>query len=771
MGAGWSDVFGEPSNRSTRNILNVVLKRLITETDMRDMYGLADPEICKKFVVFGAKAFDKLFMKIKINRKPDGTLFFQQLQGLQEHNPDREEQKKNCELLASFYVTIFKIFAALFISIYESNLPLTEISEVRYPTSSRRGAQFYDPQTQAFKGFSKETGFMLGQAGLMRPVMRGGALPAHTGTPEHNFYLTEAAGPYKALNLYLTLPSGADIMKNDINLIVDKRYSNNYEMYFREEDMYNPPALDISGNPTTRRHVKIEIIANGVPFTCSIPTNNGGQEFNARLHLREESGRLIISISNIQAGDDTKIEAFSRQGVVNASGFLMVDKEHFTQYILRTLIETYNAKNKVEFNALNFLQLHDVLRGNEIKDSDFTVLEREGDEPTMLQVRYQPSETMRVSANGSKVKIWVKMNMEITSIKTSERAAKRYNVRLYLKNVTTSPSELEDAFRIYDTYTSDGGYRSSVFTTGSTDTEEPRQEASLRSTIGGFLQRTILEVLNRRDRATDVAPYTVRSELGYRQGVPEPYNSSRMQEEFRIKETWKALARDPPVRPHCMSRALQLLNLAAINGVSSTGSSRVCATKFVLVKDGSLPTPGQPITTSEGIRALAMLFSNVMDKSASTISGSEQYKKFAMKFKQTFEKYGAEVEVTDVPNDIKGVRDKLMPFCNGKLDQDIVLDRSLTSQLRSKVNTLRNMQGRHVSRAMYILFKLFDERALRAGSFEISDYVWRDGTDALSKIVVETRELLMEYYTGCEEEYKAGLTILYNKYKEPAGTQ
>jgi hypothetical protein len=59
---------------------------------------------------------------------------------------------------------------------------------------------------------------------------------------------------------------------------------------------------------------------------------------------------------------------------------------------------------------------------------------------------------------------------------------------------------------------------------------------------------------------------------------------------------------------------------------------------------------------------------------------------------------------------------------------------------------------------------------VRAGQFELSEYVWSEGTDALAYITVQARDLLMEYYGDCEKTYKEGLFILYNKYKERVDT-
>jgi hypothetical protein len=505
---------------------------------------------------------------------------------------------------------------------------------------------------------------------------------------------------------------------------------------------------------------------NGVDIKCSFTAQQTTHTVNAKLSLTglNDSNQVMMKLSDFK-NTDTKFVEFQRELIVTDDGYLKAGEEHFTQIILAQLIQQYKDKNKVPFNALIFLQTHDVLTSNnQIKDSYFYAVEegkREGDDPEVIQILYAPEEKMKLTEYDRKESVKIKMNLEIARKSTKGK----YTVTLHLKDVQAQPSELEDVFRVYDTYER-GGYKQGNFTTGQSDVGVPVQE-EYNSSIGAFLQRQILSILNNRDKSRDLVPYSVRGDLQYRQGVPEPYNSPKMAEEFRIKEIWKALAKDPPIKPHCMARALQLLNLAAIKGDNNGAYSRVCFTgkdKFRLIGDGSLPTPGRPVTDAVGIRALAMLFLNAVDKSADAIKGSEQYREFRIKFKRAFEKYeDSYVEDGAAPANIKDVVDKAMPFCKDNLNQRIALDGSTANQLRSKVYELQNRQATHVSNAMYILFKLFNEKEIRAGRFELSDYVWEGGTDALAQIRVEARDLLMGAYTDCERIYKDGLYILYNK--------
>jgi len=779
MGASWSGIFGTVDNKSTRQILDTILKRLITETDMRDMYGLADPAVCKKFIIFGTKAFNKLFVKVKLNKKTDGTLFFQQLRGLAEQNPEAKEQQENCKKLAFFYVRIFQIYAAIALSIFDSNLPDVELSQRSVQQAPyKTGAQFFNPQT-GFKGFSKDgSQGLFGQSqGFMQ---KGGELESSTTNStswKAAFFLDPNdtnVQQYSLLNKYLV------VSKDNLgqpSLSVEPKFTgSNGSIFINYNELYEEyvePTATGTGTATATATATVQgrrtpknLVADGLPLVCSIRVQGITVEIKATLKIHQNKTEFEVDTIS---GADTTFTTFKRAASIINGYFMTGDTKHFTEYILQQLIEQYNDKNKITFNALDFLSTHDVLAvDNQIRDSYFSVLKRQGERPELLVVEYAPDEPMKITADSSKVKIKIQMILEIVP-KKQTTALKRYDVKLHFKNVKTSPSELEDIFNIYETYSDHGGFKHATFTTGEKDTGVPIQEG-YRGSIGAFLQRTIESILNNRDKVTDLAPYSVRGDLQYRRGMPEPYNSDSMDAEFRIKSIWKALAKDPPIKAHCMARALQLLNLSAIKGDSNGAYSRVCFTsekEFSLLQDGSLPVPGKKVTDAPGINALAMLFVNVIDKSADAIKGSEEYKEFRTKFKRTFEKYEENYvkEGNTPPPTLDGIVDKAMPFCQDHQNQRINLDANTTYQLRLKVNELQNRQAAHVRGAMYILFKLFNEKEIRAGRFELSDYVWQEGTDALAQLTVETRDLLMAYYTDCEKTYKDGLYILYDKFK------
>lgn len=56
-----------------------------------------------------------------------------------------------------------------------------------------------------------------------------------------------------------------------------------------------------------------------------------------------------------------------------------------------------------------------------------------------------------------------------------------------------------------------------------------------------------------------------------REGLPKPYDSESIPPDLRIKDLWKALAKDPPIKSHCIARAIQLLSVDAMQGKAAIG--------------------------------------------------------------------------------------------------------------------------------------------------------------------------------------------------------
>jgi hypothetical protein len=115
-----------------RDIVNQVFDWMISRTSLRELYALANPEQCKKYIFLTADALDVLFKKIELEPKegPKGLIYFQKVSELTKTTGDEDprvaQRQVICLKLAFLYVRIFQIFASLSLSILDVD-PSTDV--------------------------------------------------------------------------------------------------------------------------------------------------------------------------------------------------------------------------------------------------------------------------------------------------------------------------------------------------------------------------------------------------------------------------------------------------------------------------------------------------------------------------------------------------------------------------------------------------------------------------------------------------------------------
>jgi hypothetical protein len=230
-----------------------------------------------------------------------------------------------------------------------------------------------------------------------------------------------------------------------------------------------------------------------------------------------------------------------------------------------------------------------------------------------------------------------------------------------------------------------------------------------------------------------------------------------------------ALAKDPPVKAHCVARAVQLLNVSAIRGdMSSQAYSEVCRMSFPYIKSDSLPEPGKSIMTEPGIMAMANLFVDKVVGQMPKISSAPKFAEFRRNMKTFFERYEKLVN-TPTPDKLNDIKEKLMPFCKGRTDQQILLQGRIVDSLRAKATMLIERQATHVKNVMALLFKMFTRSELQRGVLQFEAGFVSGGMKSINAISEEARDLLIDYYGDCESTYKDGLYLLRaEKLKEDA---
>ena len=787
MGSSWSSAFSTGTTQETSNMLNTILRHLMQESDLRDMYSLADPNKCKEYIVLATSALEKMFATIRIDKGPDGLLFYQKIRGFQERNPDAAKQRQYCTELSFFFVRIFQVYAAICLSMMDSELPSTDIMDVIPAKGPIQRASRITPinPTTGIRGFTRTrplqqqglfSGFFGTQSGGDLDAARDGA-----ATPgEGNFYLDpNLAGVYTLLNRYLVAPANRALTAKD-NLSfkepadsTNPGYTSTVFVEALQDELYDfdQAGARIAVQNFTAGDICPRIIYKPVPDVT----------VSADLKLELEDADVTLKIT-IQDAESEGIAGLERKTATQKIAYNAGKPESFIQVLDGLLSGLYTEATKPPpaapppppppirrtappraempmFSAVDFLQKRGILTPystgeySRIGDSNVYVLRAYDYKGSDLQVIYTTGYKLDTEERSKRITIRTNITMN-----PSKQRIGIINLGVDMDAIETDPPELKEALIM----PWDDGQQVHRRTAAFTDSRTPVTERGL--TISGFLEETFNRLLRERDQYEEREGITRT-----RGGLVEPYNSSGIPGPMRIKELWKALAKDPPVKAHCVARAMQLLNVAAIRGsVTSQGFSEICRTKFAYARDGSLPPAGKPITEEYGILSLAMLFVDGIANGTPQIKDTEKYKEFRRKFKTFFERYAtSNYDQVQAPASLGDVRESLMPkVCEGHTQDRIVLDQGMVGELRGYAQQLLQRQADHLRNCMAILFKLFDEASVRAGEFKISAYVERDGTAAVNAIAEEAREMLMSYYGDCEETYKNGLFALYNKYKE-----
>lgn len=160
-GGGWTNFFGispqlfQPS-KDTSDILNKILSWMLKESSLLDFYALASPDECKNYVIFTAKNLNELFNKINIypvqdaegkislsfwgsqSTAADTQLYFRSLKDLKDRKGAYEvKQQELCYDIAFYYIRILQVFAALSLSVLDTEIPSDEQLDILSDIKSR----------------------------------------------------------------------------------------------------------------------------------------------------------------------------------------------------------------------------------------------------------------------------------------------------------------------------------------------------------------------------------------------------------------------------------------------------------------------------------------------------------------------------------------------------------------------------------------------------------------------------------------------------------
>ena len=108
------------------DLVNELFAWMVAQTNIRDFYLMANPAQCKKYIMLSADVLNKVFYKIDVipQAGPSGTIYFRKAEVLNPQDssdPLYKHREINCLRLAFLYVRIFQIFAALSLTILDTD--------------------------------------------------------------------------------------------------------------------------------------------------------------------------------------------------------------------------------------------------------------------------------------------------------------------------------------------------------------------------------------------------------------------------------------------------------------------------------------------------------------------------------------------------------------------------------------------------------------------------------------------------------------------------
>jgi len=204
------------------------------------------------------------------------------------------------------------------------------------------------------------------------------------------------------------------------------------------------------------------------------------------------------------------------------------------------------------------------------------------------------------------------------------------------------------------------------------------------------------------------------------------------------RQIWQSLIQKPPVKAFCSARALQLLNVSGLaKAIPREIHPLIYSTQFPLVKNRSLPIPGSPITESISIKSLAKLY-----HTPDYIKINDPKKEISLQTLIT--SFGSTEKVLN--NVIEESGNQFGTITNT----------TKISYLRSQAIKLFNKQFDHTKKVSQLINKIF----IIGNTIELNPNIVAKGVKGIEEIAIEARDLLTDYYSTCQIEYKKGVDIL-----------
>jgi hypothetical protein len=755
--------FSNPS-QDMPTTLNFILREMFRRADLTDIYSLADPDRCKRYIVVATDALESLFIKMRVYPdKKDGAFFLQSIDGIIKSMPPdiRAKQREYCVEIAFFFIRIFQTFGALYLSMYDSKLPITDPSDDIARAAATSGSPFLNPKN--FLGFSNPQPQSQSQSWFGS----GGDLTLRSG----RYYIDPARNPaYSILNFVLNSKySEADT--------TPMTFSGSSNLYIPQITLYttdaagqrslkDPPEPEVfytftRGSNTYTLHARLNIegpIDNGAYRVSLINFTPEGVWQGVSAKSISNSNVEILQIRSITARPASTGTAYPETKDYELSKLL-------TYMFNKAVIQAIGAP---DFSISSYLRKIGYISGDTsqtqlIRGSKVYILANQDNQST-VRIAYKDNITYQDNDTGkpktAPIIIGARLTIDKPQKQGNDSLGIIYKVTIDLSQREVKPAELSNLVQFPDERTKYQNF------SADTETSIPASEKDNIS-IPEYLQRTFQKIVS---KAGDPSLFG-KGLSKTRDGFYTPYESDQIPDSLKVKKLWAVMAKDPPVKSHCVARAVQLLSLDAIKGdLNKTAYSSICRLTFGYQKDGSLPTVGKPVIESAGIYAMSLLFFEGLVANAPKIIDPDAYKEYLKYLKYLFERYPDVGAIKDgppgdpdaIPQKLGDIDEKTLNICKDRGDSRLILDKPLASNLRSVTNDLMRQQQAHFQKAIALIFMIFDQSSIeRNRVLKFNPRIISIGMPEVDRIATSTRQLLLEYYKGCELSYRDGLAMIY----------
>lgn len=151
MGIGSSVPLKDELKRKTMRtseLIQRILSWMLKESNLLDYYALASPKECSNYVMFTADNLDSLFKDIQLQpiRDQKGAIYFRKIDELKQMPIELEKKRKEtCYHIAYFFIRILQVFAALALSVMDTEIPST-FAALESQVEKRKDAKYISPE-------------------------------------------------------------------------------------------------------------------------------------------------------------------------------------------------------------------------------------------------------------------------------------------------------------------------------------------------------------------------------------------------------------------------------------------------------------------------------------------------------------------------------------------------------------------------------------------------------------------------------------------------